>query len=66
MLDADCEIGCHADIPDISPPPLIMNQLASLRLMQAGLESSLPLNKQVGQHSPRIAIEPRQRLAPCL
>jgi len=27
--------------------------------MQAGLEPSLPFNKQVGQHSPRIVIEPR-------
>jgi hypothetical protein len=44
--------------------PLIM--IISLRLMQAGLEPSLPGNKQLGQHSPRIAIEPRQRLAPCL
>jgi hypothetical protein len=64
MLDAGCEIGCHADIPDISPAPPIM--VISLRLMQAGLEPSSPLNKQVGQHSPRIAIEPRRRLAPCL
>jgi len=65
MLGADCEIGCHADIRNTSPPTLIMDPIVSLRLMQAGLPS-LPFNKQVGQHSPRIAIEPRRRLAPSL
>jgi hypothetical protein len=64
MPDADCEIARHADIPDVSPPPTIM--IISLRLIQAGFEPSLPFNRQLGQHSPRIAIEPRRRLAPCL
>src|ERR1700730_16428024 len=49
MLGADCEIGCHADIRNTSPPTLIMDPIVSLRLslrlMQAGLEPSLLFNK---------------------
>src|ERR1700716_149537 len=60
MLDADCEIGCHADIRDVSPPLLIMNP-HRLITSDAGWFGSILAAQQTG--GPTFA-EDRDRASP--